>query len=133
VEEAKQIKQKNATELAFMGDAVFEALVREHITRTVDTNANTLHRMAVEYVCAEAQSAALSELVPLLNEDELGVIRRGKNASKVTAPRNVAPKTYRTATALEALFGYLYLLGERERIRELFSVVIAAHESQQDK
>lgn len=125
--EEKTARQKNAVELAFMGDAVFETLVREHITRNVDTNPNALHRMAVGYVCAEAQSRALSHILPLLTSDELSIVRRGKNASKVTAPRNVAPKTYREATAFEALFGYLFLIGENARINELFSAVVANH------
>ncbi len=124
----KLVRQKNAVELAFMGDAVFETLVREHITANVDTNPNTLHRMAVGYVCAEAQSKALCHILPLLSDDELSIIRRGKNASKVTAPRNVAPKTYREATALEALFGYLFLTGRNKRLTELFDVIVAAHE-----
>lgn len=128
MQEEKTVRQKNAVELAFMGDSVFETLVREHITRNVDTNPNMLHRMAVEFVCAESQSCALQELLPLLTPDELSIVRRGKNASKVTAPRNVAPRTYREATALEALFGYLFLIGENDRILELFNVVIECHD-----
>lgn len=122
-----EIKLKNGTELAFVGDAVFELLVREHIARTVDTNANTLHRMSVEYVCADAQSLSLEHLLYMLDDEERDIMRRGRNANKVSAPKNTDPRTYRHSTALEALFGYLHLCGRRERIKELFNVVVHFH------
>ena len=120
-------KRKSPVELAFIGDAVYEVLVREHITRTVDTTANHLHRMAVDYVCAEAQAGALEALLPLLTEAELDIVRRGKNASKVSVPRNGNPRSYRSSTALEALFGYLYLEGQQARIQELFENICKNH------
>ena len=120
-------KRKSPVELAFIGDAVFELLVRERITRRVDTTANRLHRMAVDYVCAGAQAEALETILPALSEAEQDIVRRGKNASKVSVPRNGNPRSYRSSTALEALFGYLYLSGETERIRELFDQICAAH------
>ncbi|MEG1985256.1 MAG: ribonuclease III domain-containing protein [Oscillospiraceae bacterium] len=120
-------KRKSPVELAFIGDAVFEVLVREHITRNVDTSANKLHRMAVSYVCAEAQSEALEQIAGDLTAEELDIVRRGKNASKVSVPRNGTPRTYRSSTALEALFGYLYLSGETERIDQLFEKIKSFH------
>ncbi|MEG2938832.1 MAG: ribonuclease III domain-containing protein [Oscillospiraceae bacterium] len=120
-------KRKSPVELAFIGDAVFEVLVREHITRNVDTSANKLHRMAVSYVCAEAQSEALEQIAGDLTAEELDIVRRGKNASKVSVPRNGTPRTYRSSTALEALFGYLYLSGETERIGQLFEKIKSFH------
>lgn len=124
------IKRKGAVELAFMGDAFYELLVREHITRGIDTNANTLHRMTVGYVCAEAQCAALGLLLPQLTQDELDVVRRGKNATKTSVPRHGSPRTYRSSTALEALFGYLYLCGQTDRARALFDEIVELHESE---
>ncbi len=121
-------KQKSPVELAFLGDAVFELLVREHITREIDTNPNRLHRLAVSYVCADAQAGALEQIYGRLNEQEQDIVRRGKNANKVSVPRNGNPKNYRSSTALEALFGYLYLNGEFERIRELFDQVVRFHD-----
>lgn len=120
-------KRKSPVELAFIGDAVFELLVREQITRRVDTTANRLHRMAVEYVCAQAQARALETILPMLSEEEKDIVRRGKNASKVSVPRNGDPRSYRSSTALEALFGYLYLSGRTERIRCLFESICGAH------
>ncbi len=118
------MRQKSPVELAFVGDAVFELLVREYIARNVDTNPRTLHNLTVSYVCADAQCAALEHLSVQLTEAETDIVRRGKNASKVTVPRNGTPRTYRSATGLEALFGYLYLSGETERIMALFEQII---------
>lgn len=123
-----EIRLKNGTELAFVGDAVFELLVREHIARSIDTNAHILHRMAVEYVCAQGQSRALEHILNILNDEEHDIVRRGRNANKTSVPKNTSPRTYRHATALESLFGYLYLCGRHERIRELFAVIVKCHE-----
>jgi Uncharacterized protein conserved in bacteria len=122
---------KNGTELAFVGDAVFELLVRDHISSTVDVNANTLHRMSVEYVCADGQSRALDYIMDALEEDELDIVRRGRNANKVAVPRNADPKAYRRSTALEALFGYLHLCGRQDRIAKLFDMVVEYHDEMQ--
>lgn len=111
---------KSAAELAFVGDAVYELLVRAHIAANINTCPGNLHKRTVEYVCAEGQSEALTAITSSLTEDELGVVRRGKNATKTAVPKNGNPKEYRLATALEALFGYLYLSGQKTRLRELF-------------
>lgn len=124
-----QIKQKSPVELAFVGDAVYELLVRDHLARRIDTNAATLHRMAVEYVCADAQSRALECISDLLTDAEKDIARRGKNANKTAVPRNGNPKSYRSATSLEALFGYLHLCGSDGRIRELFDVIVQAQQN----
>ncbi len=122
---SNEVKLKNPIELAFVGDAVYEILVREHIAKCVDTNAGALHRIAVSYVCAAAQADALERIDPMLTEEEKDIVRRGKNSSKTAVPRNGNPKSYRSATALEALFGYLFLLDRKERISELFSAAIS--------
>ncbi len=126
-------KQKSPVELAFLGDAVFEVLVREKIARTVDTSANKLHQLAVSYVCADAQAQALDHIYDSLNEEEQDIVRRGKNASKISVPRNGNPRNYRSSTALEALFGYLYLTDANARIRELFTEIDKFHTADVDK
>ncbi len=115
----------NAVELAFVGDAVYELLVRERIARTVNTSPSRLHHMSVAYVCAAAQHAALLAIQDSLTEQEQAVVRRGKNATKTTVPRHASPVLYRSATALEALFGYLFLLDRHQRIQELFALICA--------
>lgn len=117
------IQQMNALELAFVGDAVYELLVRENIAKSINSNPNTLHKMAVEYVRAEAQSAALRVIEPLFTETEANIARRGRNSTKVTVPKSASPRDYRAATALEAVFGYLHLSGQTARINELMTAI----------
>ncbi len=114
--------------LAFIGDGVYELLVREHLLSGVNRKNGQLHKLSVSMVCAEAQAAAMDRLMPLLTDREVAVYKRGRNAH--TARTGDA---YHSATGLEALFGYLYLDGQIDRIRELFSVVVEenADETQQ--
>ena len=116
-----EIKQKSPVELAFIGDAVYELLVREYISLRHDVPAGKLHTMCVQFVRAEAQQQALEALQPELTEEELDFVRRGRNANKVMAPKHSDPAAYRAATGLETLFGYLYLEGREDRIRALFA------------
>ena len=121
-------KQKSPVELAFIGDAVYEMLVREHISLTHDAPAHKLHNLCVSYVNAGSQHRAAEAILPMLTEDETDIVKRGRNANKVTSSRNADPADYRAATGLEALFGFLYLTGEHQRIRDLFRVIAADHD-----
>lgn len=121
------LRMKSPSELAFVGDAVYELLVREKLCDGTGRRLSQLHRDAISYVRADAQAQALELISALLTDEEADIVRRGKNAHKTAAPRGVAPKTYRAATALEALFGWLYLCGRLERLGELFETVRAAH------
>lgn len=102
--------------LAFVGDGVYELMVREQLACRANRPNGELHRRSVETVCATAQAAAADRLLPLLSEGEAAVYRRGRNAH---TSRN--DSDYHKATGLEALFGYLYLTGNIARVRELFS------------
>lgn len=106
--------------LAFVGDGVYGLMVREHLACEANRPVGTLHKASVDWVRAEAQSAALERMLPLLTDEEQGVYRRGRNAH---TSRN-SPE-YHRATGLEALFGYLYLSGNTARLRELFAVAMA--------
>ncbi len=121
--EKTEVRQKNALSLAYLGDAVYESLVREYLMEHSNASPGVLHKLTVSVVCAEAQSEALTKLVPHLSEEEMAVVKRGKNASKAPVPKSSTPKDYRAATALEALFGYLSMMGQKERIHELFHLV----------
>ncbi len=110
--------------LAFLGDGVYELLVREYLVSRGNCPVKKLHNRAVEWVRCEAQAAALGEtLWPMLTEEEQAVALRGRNAHVGHVPKNAEVKDYHGATALEALFGYLYLKGETGRLRDLFSVI----------
>ena len=101
--------------LAFVGDAVFELLVRGRLVAHANRPNAELHKLSVEQVCASAQAAALDRIWPMLTEQEQAVFKRGRNAHTSRSGGD-----YHKATGLEALFGYLYFQGNNERIRELF-------------
>ena len=107
--------------LAHVGDAVFDLLVRTRLCLDGRLTAGDLHRETVRYVSAVAQAATAKKLLPLLDQREEGVYRRGRNAHSHAAPKGATPMEYHAATGLEALFGWLYLRGEKARIEELFS------------
>lgn len=109
--------------LAFLGDAVYEILVRERIVHRANMPVNKLHLQAVEQVRASYQSKAYAVVEPVLTEEELAALRRGRNISSIKPPKNGTMQDYRRATGLECLFGYLYLKGEIQRINELFFMI----------
>lgn len=106
--------------LAHMGDAVYELLVRSWLCSHGSTTVGNLHRQAVSFVSAPAQSAFMDRLEPLLTEAETAVYRRGRNTHVHGVPKNATPREYARATGLECLFGYLFLTGQRDRANELF-------------
>ncbi len=110
--------------LAHMGDAVFELLVRAWLCAHGGATGRGMHRAAVRLVCAESQAEKAEKILPLLTEEERAVFRRGRNAQVHTVPHHASRAQYGEATALEALLGWLYLRGERERINELFCVMM---------
>lgn len=89
-----------------------------------------LHKYAVRLVKAGFQSELFGRLEPILEEDELSILKRGRNAHSATVPKNADPSEYRRATGVESLFGYLYLNGKNQRLRELFALAIELYESQ---
>ena len=103
--------------LAFIGDGVYELMVREQIVCAGNCGVKSLH--------SEAQAEAVRRLEPLLTPEETDVLRRGRNAHPGHVPKNADPAVYHQATGLEALFGYLYLKGELARIRTLFGAIHA--------
>ncbi len=114
--------------LAFIGDAVYEVYVRARILAEANTSANALHKKAIAYVKAGAQAVAAKKMMDTLSDDELAAFKRGRNAKSATVPKNADVTDYRYATALEALFGYLYLSGENEllnkRMQEAFELTV---------
>ncbi len=105
--------------LAFVGDGVYDLMVRERLVSLANRPNKELHQLAVQQVRAEAQAAALDRLLPTLSEEEAAGYRRGRNAHT-----SRSGGAYHKATGLEALFGYLYLSGRVDRVRELFALII---------
>ena len=110
--------------LAFLGDSVYDTLVREKLLHTANVQVGKLHAAKVKLVCAEFQSSVYDRVAEALSEKELAVLKRGRNATGSTVPKHADPVTYRRATAVEALFGYLFLVGKTERIDELFTLIM---------
>lgn len=109
--------------LAHLGDAVYELMVRSWLCESGRATAKGLHKAAIAHVSAEAQAKALAKLLPILDEEELAVFRRGRNAH-VAVPKSATPEAYHAATGFETLLGYLYLKGRRERLSELFGLIV---------
>ena len=113
----KQGQLPGSLELAYLGDTLWDLFVREELVKT-GGRMKELHRAAVARVRASAQSRALARIEDGLTEEEAAVVRRARNAHQ-TPPKNADPADYCRATALEALFGYLYLTGQLERMKTL--------------
>lgn len=109
--------------LAHVGDAVYDLLYRSKLCTDGHTAVAEMHRMTVAFVRAEAQAEAAAKLLPVLTTAEASVYKRGRNAKVNSVPHNADIGQYHAATGLEALFGWLYLLGRTERINELFNII----------
>ena len=119
-----EIRAISSIGLAHLGDAVYELLVRTYLCAHGKATGKGLHRATVELVRAPAQAAAAEKILPLLTEEEQAVFRRGRNANVHSIPQNASRAQYQQATALEALVGWLYLRGEKNRIEELFCIMM---------
>jgi len=126
------VKQLNVLALAYMGDSVLEIAVREHLLRNGKVKPNILHREATRYVSAKAQAKVVRKMIEeeFFTEDEAGVLRRGRNAKSGSVPKNTDVQTYHYSSAFEAVLGYLYLLGQEERIAEIISYTIETVEAE---
>ena len=102
--------------LAYIGDAVYEVIVRTILVEHGNAPVNVLHKQASKLVKAEAQADAYHRIKEQLTEEELSVFRRGRNAKSYTSAKNATIGDYRVATGFEALFGYWYLTGRTERM-----------------
>ena len=119
---AKPIEEMSAAALAYLGDSVIELCVREMLVEKGVSSAKNLNSTALFFVKAEAQADAMKIILPLLSEEENGAYRRGRNIGHTNVPKSATVGQYRMATGMEALFGYLYLKGEKGRINELFDL-----------
>ena len=117
------LREMSPLALAFVGDGVYEVLVRRMLVEHTRLGPNLLHRHTVRFVSAKGQCAALEAIRPMLTEAEQNIVRRGQNASKATVAKNASPEEYRASTGFECLLGYLYLEGKNDRIQELFDAV----------
>ncbi len=114
---------KSPSTLAFVGDAVFGLLVRTYLAE-VERPIGQLHKKSVDFVNANAQTKAFEIIKDMLTEKEISVFKRGRNNHVGGVPKSTTVAAYHTATGVEALFGYLHLSGQTDRINELFCKIV---------
>ena len=120
------INEINVLTLAYLGDAVYELKVRNYLISTGISKVNNLQKKAMDFVTAKKQCVFINYFIDnnFLNEEELEYVKRGRNASTYSHPKNTDIVTYKWATGFECLFGYLYLSNNKERIDELFNIIL---------
>ena len=117
-----EARMLNPLQLALIGDGVFEVFIRTCIlTQNTALSANKIHVKAIGYVKAKSQSCIMHKMEEFLNEEEESIYKRGRNAKSPTVPKNADVRDYRMATGFEALVGYLYLIGNKERLEFIFN------------
>lgn len=116
------IRTVNPLTLAYIGDCIYEMVMRTVMTAEHNTKAGQLHRMTTKYVKADAQSEMMKTLEPVLTEEELAVFHRGRNAKSGSSAKNADIGSYRRATGFEAVMGYLYLTEQVDRMLELIKL-----------
>ncbi len=111
--------------LAYIGDAIYEIYIRDHVIKKANAPVNKLHTTSKKYVKASAQAQIYHFIKDLLTENELAILKRGRNAKSASSPKNGDIREYRLATGVEALIGFLYLNNEIERLTYIINTGIA--------
>ncbi len=119
----REVVEINSLNLAFIGDAVWTLMVREYFCEHTNFKNNNLHKLTTRFVKASYQSVALENLQEILTIEEKDVARRARNTKMNTVSKNSSIADYKKATGFEAVIGYLYLLGNFDRIRYFFSLL----------
>ncbi len=115
--------QYNGQTLAYIGDAVYELHIREKLLSSGKVHPNAMHQAAIEHTNASGQFQAFKKIESLLSEKEKGIVMRGRNASSSRKPGKADLSTYKMATGLEALIGYLYLDKQTTRLTEILNAI----------
>ena len=120
------INEINILVMAYLGDSVYELKIREYLISLGIQKTDKLQKMAMSYVPAKKQCEFINYLIDnnLLDEEEIDYVKRGRNASVHSHPKNTDIVTYKWATGFECLFGYLYLSKKEERINELLRIIL---------
>lgn len=127
-EDKQELLKMSNLGLAYLGDAVYEVMVRSWLCLHGKLTPGKLHKAALEYVAAPKQAAKMDLLLPILTEEEITIFKRGRNASPHSHPKGATRREYQIATGLEALFGWLYLQGQTDRLNELFELIMREEE-----
>lgn len=121
--------QLNGLSLAYLGDAVFELIIREYLLNKGYSKVNTLNKKCVEFTSGKAQADFIYFLIngKILNNDELSIYKRGRNSHIGSVRKNIDVETYLAATGFEALIGFLYLR-DKDRLNEIIKLIIERKE-----
>lgn len=122
-------KNRNVLALAYLGDSVYEIYVREYLVKQGIEKVFDLQKSATEYVSARGQDKYLKLLINnnILNEEELSLVHRARNHKSHAHPKNTDALTYHNATGLEALIGYLFLIDNKDRIKEIMDFILGGN------
>ncbi len=127
-EDKQELLKMSNLGLAYLGDAVYEVMVRSWLCLHGKLTPGKLHKAALSYVAAPKQAAKMDLLLPILTEEETTIFKRGRNANSHSHPKGATRREYQIATGLESLFGWLYLQGRTDRLNELFEIIMREEE-----
>ena len=127
-EDKQELLKMSNLGLAYLGDAVYEVMVRSWLCLHGKLTPGKLHKAALSYVAAPKQAAKMEILLPILTEEETTIFKRGRNASPHSYPKGATRREYQIATGMESLFGWLYLQGRTDRLNELFELIMREEE-----
>ena len=127
-EDKQELLKMSNLGLAYLGDAVYEVMVRSWLCLHGKLTPGKLHKAALAYVSAPKQAAKMEILLPILTEEETTIFKRGRNASPHSYPKGATRREYQIATGMESLFGWLYLQGRTDRLNELFEIIMREEE-----
>lgn len=127
-----EIQMANPLMLAYIGDGIYELMVRSYMVNQVRGSMNDINRNVIRLVKATSQAYAVRTLEPELTETEVRIVKRGRNQKNVSVPKNTPVAEYKLATGFEALLGYLYLDGQEARLEELVIKAIRLIEENPD-
>ena len=127
-EDKQELLKMSNLGLAYLGDAVYEVMVRSWLCLHGQLTPGKLHKAALAYVSAPKQAAKMEILLPILTEEETTIFKRGRNASPHSYPKGATRREYQSATGMESLFGWLYLQGRTDRLNELFELIMREEE-----
>lgn len=121
-----QTREINVLVLAYLGDTIYENYIRKYLINTGIGNVNDLQKEAVHYVSAKSQSAFLTKMMDMnfLSEEEITIVKRARNYKTTSHPKNCDIVTYKYATGLESLIGYLDMENKKERIDEIMNFIL---------
>ena len=115
----------NVIALAYLGDAIYEVYIRESLLKRGIVKVDELQKHATKYVSAKGQTKILTDLIDnnLLTEEEIDIVKRGRNNKRTNHPKNTDIITYKLSTGFETLIGYLYLSDKNDRLKEIFNYI----------